>query len=339
MGPVTADLLRQPVHEQFPVSDEADVGPVRRAVARYADRLRAEPGERGRAELVASELATNVARHGGPGGWILARPVPPSGIELLAVDSGPGIRDVAAALEGRTPHPGGLGRGLAAVRRASSSFDIYTEPGRGTVVLSVLDLDGSGAAARRTWSGVSVAVAGACGDGWAVAELPDGLAVAVVDGLGHGPQASLAADAAIAAFAVDPGDLSTLFARANAAMRETRGGALAACRIRRDDSELWYVSVGNVSGRILTPGAEHGLVTIGGTLGALASPPRARIRSCAWPSGATLVLWTDGLESRLAVPGDLLAHDPAVIAATLHRDHTRHRDDATVVVVRPPGRP
>jgi hypothetical protein len=50
-------------------------------------------------------------------------------------------------------------------------------------------------------------------------------------------------------------------------------------------------------------------------------------------------LWTDGLESRLAVPGDLLAHDPAVIAATLHRDHTRHRDDATVVVVRPPGRP
>ena len=49
-----------------------------------------------------------------------------------------------------------------------------------------------------------------------------------------------------------------------------------------------------------------------------------------------LILWTDGLASRLdlAVGAPLLAHDPAVVAATLHRDHTRQRDDATVVVVR-----
>jgi hypothetical protein len=34
-------------------------------------------------------------------------------------------------------------------------------------------------------------------------------------------------------------------------------------------------------------------------------------------------------------PGaELFGHDPAVIAAALHRDHTRDRDDATVVVVR-----
>ena len=31
---------------------------------------------------------------------------------------------------------------------------------------------------------------------------------------------------------------------------------------------------------------------------------------------------------------DLIQHDPAVIAAVLHRDHARDRDDATVVVIR-----
>jgi hypothetical protein len=31
-----------------------------------------------------------------------------------------------------------------------------------------------------------------------------------------------------------------------------------------------------------------------------------------------------------------MAHDPAVAAAVLHRDHTRRRDDATVVVLSDP---
>jgi anti-sigma regulatory factor (Ser/Thr protein kinase) len=340
MGPVKVELVRQRTHDRFAVADEADAGPVRRAVAGYADQIQAGSAGRGRAELVATELATNVARHGRPGGWVLARPLPPSGIELLAVDRGPGIRDVAAAVAGRTPDPGGLGCGLAAVRRASSYFDIYTSPGRGTVVLSVVDLSGGdpSGAAPRTWGGVSVAVAGVCGDGWAVVDRPDGPAVTVVDGLGHGPNASLAADAALAAFAADPTDLWGLLNRANEAMRGTRGGALTACRLCSEDRQLWYLSVGNVSGRIVAPGSDQGLVSVGGTLGAQANPPRARVRSGPWPPGATLVVWTDGLASRLVIPDDLLTHDPAVIAATLHRDHARQRDDATVVVVRAPDR-
>jgi hypothetical protein len=57
----------------------------------------------------------------------------------------------------------------------------------------------------------------------------------------------------------------------------------------------------------------------------------------AWPAGASLVLWTDGLSTRVELTaGDaLLDCDPAVVAATLHRDHGRNRDDATVVVIRP----
>jgi hypothetical protein len=59
-----------------------------------------------------------------------------------------------------------------------------------------------------------------------------------------------------------------------------------------------------------------------------------------WIPGATLLLWTDGLSSRDLDPGaDLLRRDPAVVAATLHRDQGRDGDDATIVVVRHPQAP
>ena len=67
----------------------------------------------------------------------------------------------------------------------------------------------------------------------------------------------------------------------------------------------------------------------------------SRVLSQPWLPGARLVLWTDGLNSRLDLTArpELTDRDPAVAAAVLHRDHTRERDDATVVVVRHPEDP
>jgi serine phosphatase RsbU (regulator of sigma subunit) len=111
------------------------------------------------------------------------------------------------------------------------------------------------------------------------------------------------------------------------------------CLIEPTRGQLRYFAVGNVNGRVLSPSGERGLVLSAGTFGLKLLPPRTTIATLPWPPGATLVLWTDGLSSRFRSPdGALLGHHPAVVAATLHRDHARERDDATVVVVRPePG--
>jgi anti-sigma regulatory factor (Ser/Thr protein kinase) len=325
--------LRQTDHARFRIVDEADAGALRRTVAGYATSLGAAPARAGRAELVATELATNVLLHAKPGGWVLARPILPSAIEIIAVDRGPGIADPASALAGHTTVRGGLGRGLAAVRRACAHFDMYTEPGRGTTVLAVVSLDDSPPAAR-SWAGVSIGLTDACGDGWGVAEFDDGLAVVVVDGLGHGPKASVAADAALAAFAEGPADLDGFIDRANVAMRATRGGVVAGCRLDHDTLE--HVAVGNINARVWNGSQSKGLPFRDGALGIHTAPPRAGRTSHPWSPGAVLVVWTDGLSSRIDLSAytDLAAHDPAVIAATLHRDHSRERDDATVVVVR-----
>jgi anti-sigma regulatory factor (Ser/Thr protein kinase) len=327
--------LRQPAHQRFRVAEEADAGAVRRHAARCADGLGAAPATKAHAELVATELSTNLVRHAKPGGWVLVRPVPPGGMEFLAVDHGPGIGDLPAALSGQSPAPRGLGLGLGAVQRASTRFDVDTGPA-GTTVLSIVD-----GPADQDWAGVSVGVMEVCGDGWAVAEVPGGLAVAVVDGLGHGTKASVAAEAALDAFAADPADLDRLVRRTNEAMRATRGGAMTACLLEPGRGELHYFAVGNVSGRVLTGTEERGLVFFAGTFGLRLNPPRTRVLSQPWLPGARLVLWTDGLNSRLDLGArpDLLDRDPAVAAAVLHRDHTRERDDATVVVIRHPEAP
>ncbi|GIJ58146.1 SpoIIE family protein phosphatase [Virgisporangium aurantiacum] len=341
---------RQPAHARWPVGADADVGAARREVAKLVDDLSPDKDRHGRAELVVTELATNLVRHAG-GGWLLVRALTPSAIELVAVDDGPGVTDPAGVLAGpgagpgagRVPDAAGLGCGLRAVRRASARFDAWTGPGRGTVILSVVDLaepkDHPGRPPEpRRCAGVSVGVVDPCGDGWAVAEDGDVLTVAVVDGLGHGPKASLATDAALIGFAAGVDDFEQFVPRANARMRDTRGAAVTMCRIDAAEGLLRYFAIGNVNGRVVpASGDARGLVTYGGTLGLHVQPPRTRIASMPFPAGASLVLWTDGLSSRLVPDPELLGHDPAVAAATLLRDHTRNRDDATVVVVSPGG--
>jgi anti-sigma regulatory factor (Ser/Thr protein kinase) len=335
-----AESFRQSSHQRFVVTQSADVGAVRRAVAGCADRLRAGPGLADQAGQAATELATNLLHHALPGGWILARPLPPAAVEILAVDRGPGIDDLAAALSGRSARPYGLGCGLSAVARASSHFDIDTGPGRGTTVLAVVASGDPRTATGRPpppcWAGVSVGIDDACGDGWAVAEVGGGITVTVVDGLGHGAYASLAADAAMGALAENPTDLDGYLARANAAMRETRGAVLAVCRLEPHRGEMRCLSVGNISGAILHAGAQCTLVPFRGVVGAADTPPRSKITSYPWLPGATLVLWTDGLASHidLASYAGLFTHAPAVAAAALHRDHSTDHDDSTVVVVR-----
>jgi anti-sigma regulatory factor (Ser/Thr protein kinase) len=332
------DPLRQGSHLRFDVCDGADVGALRRTVCEQARRLGAAREGCARAELVATELGTNLVQHAGPGGWVLVRALPPASLELIAVDRGPGIADPAAAMAGRSPAPTGLGCGLAAVRRAASRFDLHSQVGRGTTVLAVVTLAGQppGGPERR-WAGVSVGVTEPCGDAWAVTQDGDGFAVAVADGLGHGAAASTAADAAAAGFAAARGDPGSFMARANAAMQGTRGGAATVCQLWPGQGILRYVAVGNVNGCVLAGSARHRLVTYSGTLGLRETPPTAPVLTCPWPGQATLVVWTDGLDSRAAsCPMDtgLLTRDPAVIAATLYRDHHRASDDATVVIVR-----
>src|SRR3954468_11125715 len=86
------------------VEDPSQVAATRRAALALANQIGFSEERAGRAALVVSELATNLAKHS-KAGEILFRAIgrtgagAPEGIEILAIDRGPGMPDVARARE------------------------------------------------------------------------------------------------------------------------------------------------------------------------------------------------------------------------------------------------
>ena len=80
-----------------------------------------------------SELGSNILKYAGTG-HIRVRTTPHVqrvDVEVVAEDQGPGIADVALALQDHYSSSGTLGLGLSGVRRMSSQFHIESAPGRG----------------------------------------------------------------------------------------------------------------------------------------------------------------------------------------------------------------
>ncbi len=88
----------------------------------------------GKVAIAVTEAATNVLKHAG-GGEILLRTTE-AGVEMLAIDRGPGIADLPEALRDGQSSSGTAGIGLGAISRLAGSFDIYTGEGLGTAVVA-----------------------------------------------------------------------------------------------------------------------------------------------------------------------------------------------------------
>jgi anti-sigma regulatory factor (Ser/Thr protein kinase) len=325
-------LLIQPSTALLPVADSSDVGAARRTIAEMARKMLLSDAEVGAAELAATELATNVDIHAGAG-HMLVRTIPErKALEMIAVDRGPG-------LDGPSRSSRGLGVGLESVNRLASTFDVYSARNGGTVALARFEFGERPDKAPLVVGGVSVPVVplDANGDGWAVGFDDRGCVVVVIDGLGHGPSAHEAAQTALSALAdARDADIRVWLAEAHNAMRSTRGGVGAVARVDLVRGVVEFAGVGNVAGTTVANGTVKGLASRPGLLGTEHRVPKAEVMEVPWRPGATLVLWSDGLRTgvRLDDPPDLLGHDPAVVAAALHRDFARGNDDATVVVVR-----
>lgn len=295
--------------------------------------------------LVATELATNLVRYAVDGHLLISgESGPRPAVQLVAVDGGPGISDLAASLTDGWTTARSLGGGLGACLRAADLFDIHSSP-RGTAVLARL---GPGAATSPADAhhgcvgGVVTAHPGEqlSGDGWLAAHHRDSLVLLVVDGLGHGTEAASACREALGTYNRRPTtEPHAYFSDAAAALRGTRGGAAVMIHLDPTTGRLTHAGLGNVSARLHTPTGEHRhLVSHPGILG-MGPLPRVRTEALSWPSGSVLVVHSDGLHSRWDLadhPGLELRH-PALIAAVLWLRARRGHDDAAVCVVTRPA--
>ena len=322
-------------------------GAARRAAERLAQQIGLPPARVAEVGLAVTELATNAHLHAG-GGAILLRSVragTSAAVEVVAMDSGPGIADIGIARRDGHSTAGTLGIGLGMVTRLADRFDIASSPGHGTVLAArfeadrrsraTLAADASGPPA----AGITRALSGeqVCGDAYAVRRDGPRISLMVCDGSGHGPLAAAAARKAVQAFTDSTAPVSppeVALHRIHQALTGSRGAAVAIAELDPDAHRLRFVGIGNIAGTLVGAGERHGLVSMGGIVGY--REPAMRTFEHPLPADAVVILHSDGVSRRWNCHqvDQLLSGTPLVIAATLLRDAGIHHDDACVLVGR-----
>jgi serine/threonine-protein kinase RsbT len=122
--------------EKLQVRSGREIVTIRQTVRAWAIELGFSLVDQTKIITAASELARNVATHGG-GGTLLLEKLNNgnrSGLRLTFEDEGPGIPDVELAMKDGYSTAGGLGLGLSGSRRLVNEFSISSRPGGGTRV-------------------------------------------------------------------------------------------------------------------------------------------------------------------------------------------------------------
>ncbi|HEY9430963.1 MAG TPA: ATP-binding SpoIIE family protein phosphatase [Blastocatellia bacterium] len=327
------------VHLQ--VREKSAVAEARREVTGLARAVGFSESDIGRVAIVVTEAASNLVKHT-PQGQLLARAFDRSGvavIELLALDQGPGIPNVGESLRDGFSTAGSPGTGLGAIKRLSDEFDIYSASGKGVALVAQLwsrKPEGGSHPAPLEIGAVCLPMPGeeARGDAWAVEWRGGHCVILVADGLGHGPDAAMAAMAAVNALRTHPQLApAALIEFAHGALRSTRGAALAVADLDLTQ-EVRYAGVGNIAGVTLAPGVARHMVSYAGIVGHEVRKIQEFVYP--WTQDSLLVMHSDGLATHWNLdqyPGLAVRH-PSLIAGVLYRDFARGRDDVTVVVAK-----
>jgi serine/threonine protein phosphatase PrpC len=165
--------------------------------------------------------------------------------------------------------------------------------------------------------------------------------LAVIDGLGHGPEAAAAAEQAVEVLRENPGEpVEVLLLLCHTALAGTRGAAVTVASIRATNGSMSWLGVGNVEAVLLRgvpsgnapgiPSTEWALLH-GGIVGY--QLPTLRPRLVDLQPGDVLMMATDGIARTFAEDASVVA-GPARLADRILENLARPNDDALVLVAR-----
>lgn len=193
---------------------------------------------------------------------------------------------------------------------------------------------------RLDWWATARALRGqtASGDRHLVHEFASGALLAVVDGLGHGPEAASAAEIAIRTLrdnAQEP--LEALVRRCHRALHRTRGVVMSVGSFDATARTMAWIGVGNVEVLVLGAGLEgerrrERLLLRRGVVG-ISMLPLLQTSTIPVQAGDTFIFATDGIAQNFDEGIDP-AQPPQALADGILTRHGRDTDDALVLVAR-----
>jgi serine/threonine-protein kinase RsbT len=118
------------------ITVDADVVTARQEGRALAARIGFSNSEQVFIATAISEAARNILQYADHGEIVIdhIKEGGKDGILIIARDQGPGIKDIARALEDGYSSSGGLGLGLPGIKRLVSEFQIKSAPGKGTTL-------------------------------------------------------------------------------------------------------------------------------------------------------------------------------------------------------------
>ncbi|MFP5040213.1 SpoIIE family protein phosphatase [Parasediminibacterium sp. JCM 36343] len=294
----------------------------------------------GEIDIIVSELASNLVKHGG-GGNILVKLIEENniqGIEIIGIDNGHGIANLSLVLEDGISTKNTLGHGMGAMKRLSDVFQVYSQKDWGTITLIRVFNEEPALYIKPPKIDIrnlilSLHNDNACGDGFYYTLSNTHLKLFLGDGLGHGPEAELAIEKAGEIFLksteIEP---VPIIRDIHLNVKKTRGlvGTIAVFDITE---RKWAIcGVGNISIKIINSQSSKNYLSYNGIIG-LNLPNALNTQEVAYEKGQTIIMCSDGIKSRwdLSKHPAISRYDLSVLTACLVKDFARNTDDTAVM--------
>lgn len=327
-------------HKNFNASDRSYLAILKKDIHQIAADADFSGKNLAEIDLVVSEMASNLIKHGG-GGEILVRSAA-GFIELICIDNGPGIADIGKMMEDGMSTTNTLGHGLGSIRRLSHFFDIYSIKDWGTILLSRFYKNEVPQQQKKKNTAevrsVIVTKPGetVCGDAHYLKQAKDYIRIFLGDGLGHGPDANKAVNDAVQAFRLCPHEaMDEIIRFIHQSVKRTRGlvGTIAEYNFKEGKWRL--CGVGNIATRLYNASGIKSCLAYNGIIG-MNVPNTMKEQLFANEYGQVLAMCSDGIKTRWEsqkYPA-IFRHDLSIFAAALYKDFARKTDDMSIVVSR-----
>lgn len=323
---------------RFRVEEPSDISECKRLLKNLKGHPSFKDSLLNNAQLIIAELGSNLVKYAVRGEIQLYFNSEAEQIEILSLDSGPGMEDIYALIPDGVSTGGTLGHGLGAIDRLSKEVDYFSIPKKGTYIKAIVgdksDTDNSLIDIAR----VVVPIAGetSSGDWVSYTTEDDKVYFMHVDGLGHGPDAAKAATAIGNYFDQNfHKSWQVIWEELNLEARSTRGGAVGMGYLDLEHGEIEYAGTGNILASVINyqEKSRH-LISMPGILGKSSRLPK--IQRTTFKKGDIFISCSDGLKSitNTGLPTRLFGASADMVAAYLFKQYIRNTDDASILIIK-----
>ena len=329
-------------HISFTADDRSYFSLIKKEIHKQAIEAGMSPSRINELDLIVAEMTSNLFKYSDDGELLLG--VFQNGgspyIELISIDNGPGMINPAKMMQDGMSTSNTLGHGLGSMKRLSDTFELYSQIGWGTIVLSRVYNDPEKAKVKNDLIMRPIVVfkpgEKTSGDGFTYKKTDKYIKMMLADGLGHGPEANLAINEAANAFKVFPDYSPTQTLRfIHSAIKKTRGAVINIICYDFQRKVWTTAGVGNIAVRMSGPVNFKNHMSYNGIVGHNI-PNTMNDQEYVAEEYNQAMLCSDGIKTRIDMARYpmMYKYDASILAAAIYKDHARRNDDMSVVIAK-----